>query len=56
MDTSKGVFVPLDFRSDYVVRKETLIQQFSKLIPQHYSLIETVSSYVLIFPKNEIVG
>ena len=56
VDTSRGVFFPLDFSTDYTVRKETLIQQLSKLIPKHYSLIETVLNYVLIFPENEIVG
>ena len=56
VDTSRGIFVPLDVSTDYTVRKETLIQQFSKLIPQNYSLIETVSNYVLIFLENEIVG
>ena len=33
VDTSRGFFVPLDFSTDYTVRKQTLIQQFSKLIP-----------------------
>ena len=33
VDTSRGIFVPLDFSTDYTVRKESLVQQFSKRIP-----------------------
>ena len=33
VDISRGVFVPLDFSGDYIVRKRALIQQFSNLYP-----------------------